>query len=353
MESLKNLWHKGMPWWLSAMAGAALGCIYRMIFNIKSGGGWPLLTMTVGFLVFVPLAMGYVAADHYLRRDPVGFSWFHWVFLPWGSVFITMAVSLAVEWEGAICIVIASPIMLVSSTIGGLLARVLLRRRIHPVPGQFSAFTIPLLVILAESHFVAPIQIRSVETDILIHAPAAVVWDNIRSVREINSSELPDSWVTRIGFPAPVAATLSHDGVGGVRRASFAGGLVFTETINRWVPQSDLRFSIHANTDSVPPTTLDEHVTVGGEFFDVLDGEYRLQQRPDGILLRLTSRERLSTHFNPYAGAWTDAVMRSIQNQILQVIRKRCEAGQMQLTSGARSAGHVADRRQMALATVH
>jgi hypothetical protein len=122
-----------------------------------------------------------------------------------------------------------------------------------------------------------------------------------------------------------VAATLSHEGIGGVRQASFTGGLVFTETVNRWEPEQDLRFSIHANTDSIPPATLDEHVTVGGAFFDVLDGEYRLEQRPDGVLLHLSSRERLSTHFNPYAGRWTDAVMKAIQEQILAVIRNRCE----------------------------
>lgn len=71
---------------------------------------------------------------------------------------------------------------------------------------------------------------------------------------------------------------------------------------------------------------LDEHVTIGGAYFDVLDGEYRLEQRPDGILLHLSSRERLSTHLNPYAGIWTDAVMEAIQKQILAVIRNRCES---------------------------
>ena len=100
---------------------------------------------------------------------------------------------------------------------------------------------------------------------------------------------------------------------------------MFTETVNKWEPEDDLRFSIHANTDSIPRTTLDEHVTIGGAFFDVLDGEYQLEQRPDGVLLHLKSRERLSTHFNPYAGQWTDAVMRAIQEQILAVIRRRCE----------------------------
>lgn len=47
---------------------------------------------------------------------------------------------------------------------------------------------------------------------------------------------------------------------------------MFSETVNRWEPESDLRFSIRANTDAIPPTTLDEHVTIGGAFFDVLDG---------------------------------------------------------------------------------
>ena len=325
METWRNILRKGMPWWLSVLAGAALGCLYRAAFN--GNGEWPTLTMTLGFLILVPLAMGYLAVDQYLRRASGEVSWQDWFFLPLISVWITMAVSVAVKWEGAICLIFAGPIMFVSSTIGGLLARVFSRRRIRSVPGQLSVFTIPLLVILVESQVAAPIQIRSVETDVLIRAPAAVVWNNIRSVPTISSSELPDNWVTHIGFPRPVAATLSHDGIGGVRLASFTGGLIFTETINQWEPESDLKFSIHANTNSIPPTTLDEHVTIGGAFFDVLNGEYRLEKRPDGILLHLSSQERLSTHLNPYAGAWTDAVMRSIQNQILAVIRRRCEKG--------------------------
>jgi hypothetical protein len=340
MTFWKNFWRPGVEWWLSMIAGAVLGCLYRLVFSVKGDDGWPLLTMTVGFLILVPLAMGYLAVDQYLRRAVEEVSWLNWFFLPWLSVFITMAVSVVVHWEGAICLIFAAPIMLVSSAIGGLLARVLSRRRIRSVPGQFSVLTIPLLVILVESQIAAPLEIRTVETDVMIHAPAAAVWNNIRSVRAISPSELPDSWVTRIGFPKPVAAALSHDGVGGVRQAIFTGGLVFTETINEWDPGSDLRFSIHANTDAIPPTVLDEHVTIGGAFFDVLDGEYRLEQRADGVLLHLTSQERLSTHLNPYAGVWTDAVMRSIQSQILEVIRRRCEAGSMP----ARAAAARADR---------
>jgi hypothetical protein len=43
-------------------------------------------------------------------------------------------------------------------------------------------------------------------------------------------------------------------------------------------------------------------------------------------VLDLTSELRLSTHFNFYASPWADAIMRSIQSNILEVIRARAEA---------------------------
>lgn len=275
----------------------------------------------------VPLATGYMSVRRYLSSvAPEKPAWYKWLFLPWVSVLVSMVFFVLVKWEGTICLLFASPIMLVFSLLGGVAGRLIWGRMQSRSPGTVSAIALPLLLLLVEAHIPSPWQIRTVNTEIFIHAPANLVWNNIKSVSAIRPAELPGSWVADIGFPRPVAATLSHEGIGGVRQASFTGGLLFTETVNNWEPNHDLRFSIHANTDSIPKTTLDEHVSIGGQYFDVLDGEYRLEQRPDGILLHLSSRERLSTHLNPYAAQWTDAVMRAIQNEILVVIRNRCEA---------------------------
>jgi hypothetical protein len=329
MSRIFEIWARWKVWLLSVLAGALLGCICRLFIDFKfidRGMNSPAGIMTIAFLVFVPFAMGYLGVHGYLRAStPSDIRWHKWILLPWASVLVTMLVSLLVKWEGWICLIFAAPIMLFFSLLGGFTARLFWGRFKHRSPGTLSAFALPLLLLIVETHIPAPDEIRTVNSGILIHAPAGTVWNNIKSVRAIAPTELPGSWVGRIGFPNPVAATLSHEGIGGVRQASFTGGLVFTETVNRWEPEQDLRFSIHANTDSIPPATLDEHVTVGGAFFDVLDGEYRLEQRPDGVLLHLSSRERLSTHFNPYAGRWTDAVMKAIQEQILAVIRNRCE----------------------------
>src|SRR4029078_362877 len=93
-----------------------------------------------------------------------------------------------------------------------------------------------------------------------------------------------------IGFPDPIEATLSHEGVGGVRNASFAGNLVFIETIDIWEPGQRLAFTIATDTEKIPPTTLDEHVRIGGPYFDVLRGEYRLGSLPGGVIRLHLSR---------------------------------------------------------------
>src|SRR5262249_35162505 len=159
--------------------------------------------------------------------------------------------------EGLICIVFVLPIALVFGILGGLAARLVLRRGQDKKTAMLSVALAPLLVLAIELHIPEHFETRTVETSILVHAPATVIWSNIKKVDAIDSSELPSSWARRIGFPRPIAATLSYEGIGGVRHASFAGGLIFTETIDRWEPQRDLSFSIKANTDEIPRTTLD------------------------------------------------------------------------------------------------
>lgn len=295
--------------------------------QLAGGAVW---LMTLGFLFLVPYAMGYISVATLcsIQRQeghaPPGVA--QWIFFPWLPAVAAMLVAALFAWEGSICLLFAAPVVLIMASVGGVSAALSQRRRFRPA--QLSAVALlPLLMVLFETQVPDPASYRTVDTAIRIHAPAAAVWANVARVPSILQSELPRSWVTTIGFPRPVEATLSHEGVGGVRRASFTGGLVFTETIDRWDALQDLAFSIHANAASIPPTTLDEHVKVGGRYFDVLEGEYRLTALPHGeTLLHLSSRERVSTHFNGYAGWWTDCVMRSIQNSILVVVKRRAEA---------------------------
>jgi hypothetical protein len=284
--------------------------------------------MSLGFMVFLPIAIGFVTVFSIERRQPQ--PWWTWLLIPWVPVLAGEAATAAAFWEGLICIVMFTPIAMVASSVGGLAAGLIARRvgsrRTNNVSVVCVMF-LPLLMNGFEQRFLGQRDLRNVESLVDIQATPGAVWKNIERVPRIDPAELQPSWSHAIGFPNPVEATLSHEGVGGVRHASFEGGVLFIETVDAWEPERRLGFSIRAQTEQIPPTTLDEHVTVGGKFFDVLHGEYTLESLASGgTRLHLVSRHRVSTDFNWYAHLWTDAVMNDLQKRILLVVKNRSEA---------------------------
>jgi hypothetical protein len=251
------------------------------------------------------------------------------IVLPWVPGFILLATALVVGWEGTLCIVLALPAFMIMGTIGGLLeqgARKSLADR-----GQLGALLgvllLPYAVSPLEQIADLPSQLRTVETQIVINADVETVWQNIIRVPAITAQEQGFSWVHQIGIPKPVAATLSHEGVGGVRHATFEHGVTFVETINEWEPQRSIAFTIDALAETMTVADLNARVVVGGAYFDTLDGRYAIEPLADGrVLLHLSSEHRLSTRFNFYAGWWTDWIMRDTQNYILAVVKARCES---------------------------
>ena len=321
------------------VAGIVYAIALRLIFhgtywgwkeiNPASSPLYPtdLWVLTIGFLVFVPFAIGWICVAASETNEPRG--WGTWITLPWLPILVSNVFMALLSLEGLICIIFAIPITLFFGSFGGIAAGLWSRhlRRTGQRSISLCLAVLPILIAAVEMGSKSPMQIRTVQTSILIHAPALTVWHNVERVPAIQPSELQTTWVQRIGFPRPIEATLDHEGIGGVRHASFAGGLLFIETVTDWEPNERLAFTIKANTDQIPPTTLDQHVTIGGRYFDVLRGEYRVEGLADGdILLHLSSQERLSTDLNPYVGLWSDAVMRNIQKNILQVVKHRCEA---------------------------
>jgi hypothetical protein len=310
--------------------GAMIGLLYGVGLRLWAHFYQPRgdsAVMLIGFLFFVPFAMGYISVfiAEIKREQPI---WI-WVLLPWLPVSAGIVTAILALLEGWICVIMFLPVALVTGTIGGifggLTGRFIRSRRSRNISMACVMF-LPFIISPWEQHVFYQQEFRQVENVVDIQAPAPVIWRNIERVRAIDPKELPSSWSHTIGFPNPVEATLSHEGVGGVRNASFTGGVFFIETVDVWEPEQRLAFSIKAQTDMIPPTTLDEHVRVGGPYFDVLRGEYRLEPLANGkIRLHLFSRHRVSTDFNWYARLWTDAIMSDLQRRILAVVKQRCE----------------------------
>jgi hypothetical protein len=305
----------------SGLVGLAYGLFCRMSITFKFAENL-VGSMTIGFLMVMPLAVGFISVFLAVRSGRRGVM--TWLALP---AVTTLSLSLGaflLFWEGFLCLVMWLPVALVMALIGGGFGG-LCALRFGRKPLVCVAI-LPFVVSAAEKWIGPSYEIREVKTDIAIQAPPNVVWRQIERVPAIGIQEQRFSWSQKIGFPRPVEATLSGEGVGAVRHATFAGGVLFVETVTDWDRGRRLGFDIKADTVNIPPHTLDEHVTIGGPYFDTLHGEYTIEPRPDGTtVLHLVSRHRLSTTFNFYARIWVDAVMRDIQENILYVIRNRCE----------------------------
>ncbi|SNT39483.1 hypothetical protein SAMN05421770_11121 [Granulicella rosea] len=321
------------PWWRGLWGAAAMASVYLLVFRGISGlppfhqeqqGG--AILMSFSFLFLGPFLAGAITVWQGSSQEPWTLG--ECVVNAWIPIAINLALAIFIAWEGIICAIFIVPPALISSAAGGLAVRAL-HRYLRLRGGNTTMYclaALPLVLAMVETTLNQPLETRTVHNSIVVHAPAAVVWRNIERVRAISPSELRPSWANAIGFPRPVEATLSYQGIGGVRNASFERGLNFVETITAWEPDHRIAFTIRADTAHIPSTTLDEHVTVGGRFFDVLTGEYVLEPQGDGsTLLRLSSQERLSTDFNLYAALWSDAVMSDMQANILHVVRNRCE----------------------------
>lgn len=306
---------RGAPWGIGS--GLAYGLFMRIAIDSSSSA--PLLVMSLAFIVFVPFVVGHLTVSAVERPSRT-----YAVFAPWLTCLLSIGATMVLGLEGSICVIFGSPIMLLAASLGGLVAREATGR---PAALRVAVLILPVGVATFESGVPLHDRIETTVTEIEIAAPPAQVWPYVVSVDTIRASERRPALFTRIGFPAPIAATLDHEGVGGVRTASFERGLVFREAVTTWEPGRRLSFTIDAT--QVPPGALDDHVKVGGPFFDVLTGTYELiPVGDDRTRLRLTSEDRVGTHLNWYASGWAHLVMRSIQRNILEVLKTRAERPQ-------------------------
>lgn len=301
--------------------------LYAIILRLFFGANtWNELfsVMSVTFLFCLPTIVG-VLTVYLSSEEKVEKLWYRF-FAPWIPIFVFFFITLLVSLEGWACWLMILPLFLIAASIGGLIGGYFkLRKKDNKV-------YVSLLTILP--FFISPIEnmvgaipgTYEARTYIDINAPANKIWDNITSVKEIKP-EQDKGWLTRLlSMPRPVEAVLDYEGVGAKREAIFTNGLVFHETVLEYIDKKKMVFSIEANSYEIPSTTMDEHIIIGGKYFDVLNGTYELEKLNNKThRLHLYSHFKLTTTFNFYAGWWARWIMNDIQNNILQIEKKRAE----------------------------
>lgn len=323
-----------------------LGALYGLGMRVMLGlaGHLPLLSsvlprpVSISFLVLMPMAVGAIAVycgDEEERRS-LGYQ----VAAPALDIFIFLGLTALSFLEGSICIVLAAPVFLLMAVAGGLLMGLVLRLSGAGRGVARCMVALPLLMAPLENAVGSREQVREIKLHTTIHAAPALVWANIKNARDIRPEELGSSWVYAIGVPRPEEGLTEVTPQGEVRWSRWSHGVRFRENILAQIPGRTVLWDFHFDERSVPPGVLDEHVRIGGRYFDLVDTRYDIEPLGGGdCALSLTAHYRVSTGFNAYAALWADAMLRSAGGTVLHFYKYRSETDQVRLHAVAAAPG--------------
>lgn len=303
--------------------------ILRFVFNVDRWDEiWAI--MSVSFFFGLPYLTGVLTI--YLSREESIKSKAYRIIYPWIPIFAFFVITLLFSLEGWACWLMILPLFMAIASLGGLTAGYFRLKKSRNVDKlQISlALLLPFLAAPVENAIGPTLSVFEAYTYIDIEGPKEKIWSNVTKVPAIEESEDSGKLNKFLGIPRPVKAELNYEGVNAERKAIFSGGVVFIETVTHYQHQVFMQFSIKPNTAEIPSTTFDEHVLIGGEYFDVLNGSYRLEELSAGMYrLHLWSEFKLNTTFNFYSGLWATWIMKDIQNNILRVVKMRSEKKEM------------------------
>lgn len=228
--------------------------------------------------------------------------------------------------EGVICLIMLSPLWLVSGWAGAFILR-WQRGKVGRNTLQSSFLLIPLIAGAVEAQIPRPHEEVALVRSIVVHAAPEDIWPYAVSNRSIGPHE--GRWTIThniIGLPRPRATAISGDGVGAVRTAYWGDNINFEERITQWSPGRKLGWRFNFSNSSLQNYT-DKHISPDGALLKIDSGDYVIRRISPGLTeLTLTTRYIAMTHVNPYAKLWAEFLLGDTQENILTIIKARAEA---------------------------
>jgi hypothetical protein len=280
--------------------------------------------MLVSFLIGIPTAIGLLVGFLAIRRRITG--------LAGASLLSTFSIALfifaagAYLREGAICIVMAAPLFLVFAIFGAIVGVLISKTSGENSPKLFSiALVLPFFIAPGEEKMTSPSTYQLTQEDIYIAAKPENIWQHINSPTNIQPAELESGFAYKIGVPYPIEARTIEGRVGGSRILRWQRGVEFEELITAWQPNSYIAWDYKFSSESFPAGSLDDHIVIGGRYFDLEATSYRLTPEGQGTRLAIEVRTRVTTNFNWYASLWAKYLIADTAKAILNFYKVRSE----------------------------
>eukprot|EP01034_Spumella_vulgaris_P039505 gene39505-48814_t len=188
------------------VCGMVFGLLLRLAFSGAPSSRWS--AMVGAFIWLVPLATGAITV--YLAERQQRRSWSYYAWAPALATALVVLGSLLILIEGLICAIVIVPLFTFMGMAGGLCMGLVCRLTRWPRHAAYGFAVLPLAAALVMPQG-APNQMGQVERSLWINAPAAVVWEGITNIRNIQPHEVDTAWTSRIGVPPPVEAVTVQD----------------------------------------------------------------------------------------------------------------------------------------------
>jgi len=171
----------------------------------------------LGLFVFVPLAIGFLGgvawedAATYVDCVKVG----------WTALSASLLLLFAFSIEGAMCLIMASPLLFGISAVGSLFAWLWKQRNSHRPHAQMSVFILLPAALFVDLHRPHSPEQRSCTTRVIIHASPSRIWQLINNLSDLPE---PEFWMFRNGVAYPVYTKTEGSGVGARRHCYLSTG---------------------------------------------------------------------------------------------------------------------------------
>lgn len=302
----------------SALGGIAVGALYGTVM-LQLGGS---VFEDLGEAMFLgtPFIAG-VAAGYFLNLR-TSYSHPASCFVAFLSVMLCFGALLLFAFEGAICILMAAPLVIPVGIVGAPLGKFLADRR------RFRSGLIGALLIVPVWAALEQQVPRSnefvVTSTIDVAAPPKIVWQTVIAFPEITDEP---GRLFRWGISCPQAARITGSGVGAVRECIFTTG-TFVEPITTWDAPRKLAFDVREQPAPLFELSpyRDLHPPHLESAFRSTRGEFELVELPDGGT-RLIGRTWYTLRIRPleYWTIWTDWLIHRIHLRVLRHIESVAE----------------------------
>jgi hypothetical protein len=297
----------------------------RLLLGMVAGNAFAVLLIALGRFLFsltavssllaglpslllVPFSIGLIAAWVWKRLElGIGEVLLH----SFSCTALGLIIAIGVMHEGAICLVIISPILYGGIAAGALTGRVWFRKDRDRL--NLCLAPVLALAIIAEPAVHTP-HMSVVTDEIRIAAPPSKIWPHVLASRPI--AEPPRYWLFRAGLPYPVETTNEGNFVGAQRECRFSAGAVFRETVAELNPGCRLTFDI---VEMPRDPELLGHL-------DACRGQFELRDNGDGTT-SLIGRTWYSLHVRPawYFDWWTHDIFRAVHLRVMRNIKRLAE----------------------------